>query len=93
MSEHPEPVVVKVIMAVRNAKCDADATAAVAKTLTDITKLDKPTRTQYLAAMKTIVGGDNAVTDTDDDAAELAQGAAALAAVRKATPRNPEVAA
>jgi hypothetical protein len=67
MSEPVEPVVTKAIKATLDAKCSPPATAAVAKTFTDISKLGK---------------GD-AVTDSDDVAHELTQAAAALAVTRK----------
>lgn len=82
MSEQADPVVVKVIRAVRDAQSTPGATAAIAKTLTDITKLNQTDRGKYLAAFKVIVS-DDAVKDTDDVAYELAQAAAALAVARK----------
>jgi hypothetical protein len=82
MSEPVEPVVTKAIKATLDAKCSPPATAAVAKTFTDISKLGKGDRGQYLAALRTILG-DEAVTDSDDVAHELTQAAAALAVTRK----------
>jgi hypothetical protein len=82
MSDQADPVVVKVIRAVRDAQSTPGATAAIAKTLTDITKLNQTDRGKYLAAFKAIVS-DDAVKDTDDVAYELAQAAAALAVARK----------
>jgi hypothetical protein len=80
------PVGIKAQLAVRDAQCSDPAKAALVSIFGTITKAEKKDRGAVLAVLKRVIG-DDAVTDSDDVADELAQAAATLGvkAVRKST--------